>query len=298
MEDNKVYTQSHILKIDGSVVDKPFSTDNISFNYFKYLDENGELYFCEQYVDGVLKNVIVTNKVFKKKLDKRFKDLGLNKLGIGHILFAYMFLPCLILLLAFSSVVCIMLAIFEDFFVTLPFMSSVAILFFTSVFFFISLVRKNINYCFFLHAFFLLFVFTNLLFDLEKYVEHSAGFNSFFIIIGLILYRCMFVYYRNRHNRFTGESYFIDHLFRILFIIICLAPYAAFCVSYVYSVYHMFQSSVLYGLFGAFFPVLSQIIFLISTGYDTAYAFSLYFAFIMYCISFILQRKFVDYIPK
>ena len=104
-------------------------------------------------------------------------------------------------------------------------------------------------------------------------------------IFGFLICR----YYKNRIHLLDRPC--VSSLFDYSETIISIALWILFVlppvIIYVYSIYHMFQDSVGYGMFGICVPVISQLVFLGKTGFMTDYAVFLYFTVATYIAVYI-----------
>lgn len=284
--DRTLCVKCHVLKADGTEKIDVMDVNDIVFDTSKYLDKNGELYFCEQTVDGAVKNIIVTKDTYYQKC------MGLNisapkkkKLGFGHILFAYVWLPITVFIYFVIIIGTIGMCFYEKTFMKYApdICFSIAVLV-TSCALFISMVFKGKGILIVLHTYFVAHLTASVQMYISDIMTHTSIIDCIPLDIALIgvLYLCTLSYYKKREYIFTEErndilsrNSAVIALFIQIGIAICFD-----CMLYIYSVIQMFQISSGYGLFGIFAPVISQFAFLIDEGFDSVYAYAFYYAVI------------------
>ena len=289
---------SHILRLDGSITDCIMNSDNFNFDYTKYLDENGELYFYEhQGIDKV--QTIITTKGYYLQLKN---GIALNniqqptktkKLGIGHVIITYVWLPLCILGCIINIIKGIATININIILTNILLVSCELFVLISSIYAFICLVRRNREAYPLIQLACISMIFSGLVYDI---VGLMLALGSYYLPIATALYTIIYflirIYYSKRKEHFNNPQ--IGSLLRDSEEFVAVLPsiyvYILPFVIYGYSVFYMFQSAIWYGMFGVFVPVIAQLVYLVSTGFNTEYAFLCYFTAIAFGCTLVMAK--------
>lgn len=302
MDEERLYIQAHFLMENGSEQDRPVNPETMLFDFTKYLDANGELYFCEQIIDGTPKNVIVKKEIYMQKKAGVYTPEPQNKkLGILHIMITYIILPlmCLGGLFGFIGVsVFIPLGVIvhadgsnTTFFECLPNIFSHSFIFAACIVAIVNLHKRTKEGYALIHLALLSIIMVCMTNYISTVMNHERLIEClpFELLVSIIWFFCIHEYYKNRIYCLCGAK--ITNVFGELVSFLAYIPhlfaYISSFIIYAYSVYHMFGASIGEGLFGLFVPGIAQIYFLFRTGFCTNYAYLCYFAAMAYVFGFV-----------
>ena len=200
-----------------------------------------------------------------------------KKLGIIHILITYVVLPFEIISCVFNDAVYIKNLVTEPDLISAAYVICLTLGALFAFMSFISFIQHNTQAYIMLLMYFLTRILDAVLTDIIGVLsvsEDGIPYIPIAAVIMAIIAILICKYYKNRIGLLNHPC--VGSLFEYSEVIISIALWILFVlpsvITYVYSVYHMFQESVGYGIFGICIPVISQLVFLGKTGFMTDYA--------------------------
>ncbi len=220
----------------------------------------------------------------------------MKKLGIINYLINFILLPCIIITYTLSllnNIIYIVLS-FND--TALSFVVYEVFICFAIFFVIISAIRTTIAIAkchntalSWIGSFLILYCAERILSSIYLFAskDNALSFGSIlfgllpFIVISILIFK----YYKNRRYNFNQESNGNGETF-IGFV--CITAYLSLLLIEGISLYEMFSQSVGYGLFGLFVPVVSQMIHVFNSGFNSPFAYMIYGSIILYALTIII----------
>ena len=291
--EKEVYVQCHILKSDGTETLDAMNMNDIFFDISKYTDKNGELYFVEEIIDGQKKRMIVSKEVYLQKHAGVYTPkVDKKKIGFGHILFAYVFLPIYTILYFLNSIASIYVLIQEGGGILYaPYVISQMMMAISGFFLFASLIRKDKSMLTMLHIFFTVLILAAIASDIGGFIIHESMMDYIpgSTIISIIFLLIMNKYYTKRVHHFIKDEKTYPMI--IIMISFSATTFIYSIIIYVYSVVDMFGMSTINGLIALLLPGIGQFIYMGIIGYDTLYTYAfLYAAFAVFASNYVAKR--------
>ena len=163
----------------------------------------------------------------------------------------------------------------------------------------IALIKKSTDCILFIKGYSLFYAATGILLSVLRCIagEKSGAVLVLSIILyigfALLVYSPLAKYYEKRSRALRDHTKLMN-AFLVLVPNQILAYLSAIGL-YGYSVYCMFMTSIGFGLFGVFVPGISQIVYLVVTGFDTMYAVFCYSTVILFIVNILTTYLIKDY---